>query len=65
MLVRNIIIEAGAVIRVGDVTLTLMKAGERRVRVGVSAPPDTMITTSGSGHHPPVDTHPQDMVGDS
>lgn len=65
MLVRNILIEQGAVIRVGDITLTLFKAGSRRIRVGVSAPDDLKITTSDGAGHPPVDTHPQHVVGES
>ncbi|GGE24230.1 hypothetical protein GCM10011345_32780 [Gemmobacter megaterium] len=65
MLVRNILMGTGAKIRVGDVTLDLIKAGDRRIRVAVSAPPDVKITMSDGGDNPPVDTHTQHVVGDS
>jgi hypothetical protein len=64
VLVRNILMEPGAVIRVGDITLVLMKAGDRRIRVGVTAPTDLKITTTG-GIHPPVDTQAPNVVGES
>lgn len=63
MLVRNILMEPGAIIRVGDITLTLIKAGDRRIRVGVSAPRDLEISTSDGENYPPVDTHPRNVVG--
>ena len=64
MLVRNIIMDPGATIRIGDITLILIKAGDRRIRVGVTAPNDIKISTGTTDEYPPVDTQAPNVVGD-
>ena len=63
MLIKNIGLNAGLTIRVGDVTLTVFKLGERKARLGVSAPANMHIEMeSAGGVLSPVDTSTPNVV---
>lgn len=63
MLIKNIDLNAGMTIRVGDVTLTVFKLGERKARLGVSAPANVQIKMElAGGVLSPVDTATPNVV---
>lgn len=63
MLIKNIDLNTGLTIRVGDVTLTVFKLGERKARLGVSAPENVPIEMCSTGEVlSPVDPSTQNVV---
>lgn len=63
MLIKNIDLNAGLIIRVGDVTLTVFKMGERKARLGVSAPANVHIEMEAAGgESSPVDPSTPNVV---
>lgn len=49
MLIKNVDLSVGLIITVGDVTLTVFKLGERKARLGVSAPANIHIEMQAAG----------------
>lgn len=63
MLIKNIDLNTGLIIRVGEITLTVFKLGERKARLGVSAPASLHIEMeSAGGVLSPVDPSTPNVV---